>query len=187
MTREERARRLGGTFGHLFLATPSLSGHERLRMAEHLSEERWANGWTRVAEQLEGERQGDGVLAFRDRRRPQLNARRIEHTIRRGGAGDVSDREDVLLTIPPSEFVEALTGETVPPHGMICCPLPGHEDRTPSCHVYVDPSRGWYCHGCHRGGTIYDLARELSGIGDRGRDFKELQTWIAQRVLGVTA
>ena len=31
------------------------------------------------------------------------------------------------------------------------CPLPDHDDSTPS--LSVDPKRGlWYCHGCHRGG-----------------------------------
>ena len=42
---------------------------------------------------------------------------------------------------------------------MICCPF--HEDRTPSLHVYADASRGWFCFGCRRGGT-------LSGVPVRG-------------------
>lgn len=40
-----------------------------------------------------------------------------------------------------------------------------------------------YCFGCERGGAIYDLARELSGIGDRGADFAQLREWTAQRLL----
>jgi hypothetical protein len=34
------------------------------------------------------------------------------------------------------------------------CPLPGHEDRTPSFTVY--PGR-WHCYGCGRGGDVVDL------------------------------
>jgi hypothetical protein len=36
---------------------------------------------------------------------------------------------DPLKRTPPSEYVEALTGEEVPPSGFIHCPL--HADRTP--------------------------------------------------------
>jgi hypothetical protein len=36
------------------------------------------------------------------------------------------------------------------------CPLPDHEDRTPSFTVY--PGR-WHCYGCGRGGDVVDLAR----------------------------
>jgi hypothetical protein len=91
---------------------------------------------------------------------------------------------DVLLDVDPPEYVELLAGVEVPARGgMIHCPLPGHEDRTPSCWVFEDAPRGWYCHGCHRGGSIYDLASELSGIGTRGDEFKELRRWIAGRLL----
>jgi hypothetical protein len=31
------------------------------------------------------------------------------------------------------------------------CPLPGHEEKTPSFHVY--PDGGWWCFGCGRGGA----------------------------------
>lgn len=35
------------------------------------------------------------------------------------------------------------------------CPLPDHEDRTPSFYVYP-PGRYW-CYGCQRGGDVVDL------------------------------
>jgi len=50
-----------------------------------------------------------------------------------------------------------------------------HEDRTPSLHVYEDPQRGWFCFGCARGGSIYDLAGLLLGRSTRGEDFIELR------------
>jgi DNA primase len=35
------------------------------------------------------------------------------------------------------------------------CPLPDHEDRTPSFYIYP-PGRYW-CYGCNRGGDVVDL------------------------------
>jgi DNA primase len=38
------------------------------------------------------------------------------------------------------------------------CPLPDHEDKTPS--FTVNPEKNlWFCHGCVRGGDVVDLAR----------------------------
>jgi hypothetical protein len=45
----------------------------------------------------------------------------------------------------------------------------------PSLHVYAAPERGWCCYSCRRGGSIYDLAAELWGVGTRGREFLELR------------
>ena len=38
------------------------------------------------------------------------------------------------------------------------CPLPGHEEKTPSFTVYPG-DRGWWCFGCNRGGDVVNLAR----------------------------
>jgi hypothetical protein len=43
------------------------------------------------------------------------------------------------------------------------CPLPDHEDRTPSFVVYPG-DRGWFCYGCDRGGDVITLARLAWGI-----------------------
>jgi DNA primase len=38
------------------------------------------------------------------------------------------------------------------------CPLPDHEDKTPS--FTINPEKNlWYCHGCIRGGDVVELAR----------------------------
>jgi len=42
-------------------------------------------------------------------------------------------------------------------------------------HVYADPGQGWYCFGCGRGGTIYDLAAMLWGRDTHGREFIQLR------------
>ena len=50
--------------------------------------------------------------------------------------------------------------------------------------IYNDKT--FFCFGCGVGGTVYDLARELSGIGDRGDEFRELRRWLARELLGAT-
>lgn len=46
------------------------------------------------------------------------------------------------------------------------CPLPGHEDSTPSLWVYP-ATRSWYCFGCQEGG---DVIRFAQLTGTRARD-----------------
>jgi hypothetical protein len=42
------------------------------------------------------------------------------------------------------------------------CPLPDHEEKTPS--FTVDPAKNlWFCHGCLRGGDVVRLARYAWG------------------------
>ena len=67
----------------------------------------------------------------------------------------------------------ALTGQQVGRSRKVSCPL--HEDSTPSLQVYRDPSRGWFCFGCRRGGSIYDLAGAVWGIEPRGSGFAALR------------
>src|SRR5215208_6729948 len=46
------------------------------------------------------------------------------------------------------------------------CPLPDHEDRSPS--FTVNPEKNvWFCHGCLRGGDVVELARLTSGYDQR--------------------
>src|SRR5215212_11622250 len=46
------------------------------------------------------------------------------------------------------------------------CPIPGHEDRTPSFTVYPGDG-GWFCYGCLRGGDVVELARLAWGYDER--------------------
>jgi hypothetical protein len=92
--------------------------------------------------------------------------------------------EDVLQSIQPPAYVEALTGLQIPASGMVCCPLPDHDDTHPSFRAYNDPQEGWFCFGCARGGTIYDLAGELWGLQTRGDQFIELRKRLARALLG---
>ena len=52
-------------------------------------------------------------------------------------------------------------GTKVDRHGFAVCPL--HGDKDASLKVY-DNGRGWVCYGCHKGGDVINLARELYGL-----------------------
>jgi RepB DNA-primase N-terminal domain len=93
---------------------------------------------------------------------------------------------DVLATIAPPLYVRLLAGADVPDRGgMVRCPLPDHEDRTPSCYVYPDAAAGWYCYGCGRGGSLIDLGAELWGIDPRGRGYHDLRRRLARELCGM--
>jgi hypothetical protein len=52
-----------------------------------------------------------------------------------------------------------------------------HDDHTPSLQLY---QHDWYCFGaCRTGGSIYDFAALLYGLGTRGRDFLKLRQRLA--------
>jgi hypothetical protein len=80
---------------------------------------------------------------------------------------------DRLRAIPPAVYMRVLAGYA-PTHGSkVSCPF--HDDRQPSLHLYREPERGWYCFGCGRGRSIYDLAAGLWGRPLRGADFLALR------------
>ena len=87
---------------------------------------------------------------------------------------------DPLLALAPRVYVERLLGQPVGRSGKVSCPF--HPDDTPSLHAYEEPARGWYCYGCRRGGSVYDLAALLWLSGQstvaplRGRQFIEIRT-----------
>ncbi len=43
------------------------------------------------------------------------------------------------------------------------CPLPDHDEKTPSFTVYPDDH--WWCFGCDRGGDVLDLHQLAHGVG----------------------
>jgi hypothetical protein len=80
---------------------------------------------------------------------------------------------DPLRAIPPDVYVEALLGVRIPRSRKVLCPF--HDDHTPSLHVYTTADRGWYCFGCGRGTSIYELGAAVYGLSTRGDDFRELR------------
>ena len=92
---------------------------------------------------------------------------------------------DPLKQIPPAVYVEALTGEPVPASGRMRCPLPDHDDRTPSFQVL---SSHWRCFGCNRGGSVIDFAAAWYGLEPRGSGYREIRRrLLAELGLGAEA
>lgn len=63
------------------------------------------------------------------------------------------------------DLAERLCGDLKPVGGRYeaCCPLPDHDDKTPSFNVYPD-TNSWYCFGaCQRGGDVVDLYAAVNG------------------------
>lgn len=85
---------------------------------------------------------------------------------------DPAARSDELAEIkrrlPLAEFISKTTSRRLQQRGptlWCCCPLPGHDDATPSFHV--DPRLGlWHCFGCGRGGDLFEFARQFLGISE---------------------
>ncbi|MCB0394279.1 MAG: DNA primase [Bdellovibrionales bacterium] len=55
------------------------------------------------------------------------------------------------------------------------CPLPGHNEKTPSFSVNED-MQYYYCFGCHRGGDVFKFAQDVMG-----KDFVESLEYFAAK------
>lgn len=84
---------------------------------------------------------------------------------------------DALLQVRPERYVAVLTGQRVGRSRKVRCPL--HDDRTASLHVYAEPARGWYCFGCRRGGSVYDLVAAMWRVEPRGAGFVAVRERLA--------
>lgn len=68
-----------------------------------------------------------------------------------------------------------------------CCPLPGHEERTPSWQIRDTPDEPerhglWRCLGqCHEGGTAAELARRVLGLDS----VKEAHRWLREGAIAL--
>ena len=76
----------------------------------------------------------------------------------------LEDRVRVVKdALPMEQFCRQLMGVDLQNSGghlIGRCPLPGHDDRSPSFHVYVDHA---WCYGCNRGGDQIALAKYVLG------------------------
>jgi len=82
--------------------------------------------------------------------------------------GDLRARVEAIKAAWPIErFCTVLLGAVLKPAGpgrwRASCPLPGHDDRTPSFVVYGDDDRAW-CFGCNRGGDVIALTGYALGL-----------------------
>jgi hypothetical protein len=81
------------------------------------------------------------------------------------------DHDDPYRRVSPPEYFWKLAGLDVPESGWVRCPNANHDDHHPSCQVWADATRGFYCFSCGAGGGIYDLASVVQG-GPWGRDLR---------------
>jgi hypothetical protein len=75
---------------------------------------------------------------------------------------------DPARCIAPRDYFTVLARRNPGEYRVIQCPNPAHkggEERTPSCEVFDTPQEGWHCWGCGAGGSIYDLAGVMLGVG----------------------
>jgi len=84
--------------------------------------------------------------------------------------------------LAPEVYVERLTRLRVGRSRKVRCPL--HADGTPSLHVYPEVERGWFCFGCRRGGTVFDLAAALWGRETSGAGFVALRADLGHVLMG---
>lgn len=93
-------------------------------------------------------------------------------------SGPTSDVND----IPPYLYYEKLTGRSSEGFEQmnVECPCPDHEDSTPSCKLWDNAEQGWFCYGCGRGGTIYDMAGYIWNMDTRGDSFTRIQNQLEE-------
>jgi hypothetical protein len=101
------------------------------------------------------------ILETTDRRTPAT--RYPEH---RGVSGR-SVIEEAKAKVPTIDLADRLCGlgqmRRVGKEWAALCPLPDHQERTPS--FTVDPAKdAWFCHGCLRGGDVITLAQRAWDI-----------------------
>lgn len=73
---------------------------------------------------------------------------------------------DAAKTITALEVAERYAGVEAKRRGSkywCRCPMPGHQEKTPSCSFDADTGR-FYCFGCHAGGSSIDFVAQLLGI-----------------------
>ncbi len=75
--------------------------------------------------------------------------------------------EEAKAAVPTIDLADRLCGPNrlrrIGEKWTARCPLPDHDEKTPSFTVYPG-DRGWWCYGCGRGGDVVDLARIAWGI-----------------------
>lgn len=89
-------------------------------------------------------------------------------------AGDAYERryafrralDAVKNAVPLCEYAEELTSLRHSGAKLVGrCPLPDHEDRTPSFTVWPS-GNSWWCFGCSRGSDVVDLYYHLHGCSE---------------------
>jgi hypothetical protein len=105
-------------------------------------------------------------------RAPSQAPRRSPRSDSVGEIRRLRPQTDPLRAIPLAVAFEVLAGEVVPRSGgMVRCPSPDHEDRSPSFRVGDEL---FHCFGCGRGGSVVDLGGLVWEIEPRGAGYVEI-------------
>lgn len=145
--REEEAAEVGLSIPDLYASVLLVDTEGRTREAQRRV---WGQRWR--------------DRAYRDRA--------IEERGRR--VDDGFDAEKARLeAIPAVDYVFRLTGAEPNRAGYVHCPLPGHDERTPS---FSCKGTRWRCYGCGCHGSIYELAGILWNLPRSGREFRLIHT-----------
>jgi CHC2 zinc finger len=110
-------------------------------------------------------------LRWDDSWRRRAKSYRIAEEVGWSGA-DIAAQKERLREIPTEDYVPCLSGEDFERGGKMRCPLPNHDERTPSFHVRRD--NRWQCFGCGSSGDIYNLAALLWDYPLHGSGFLDL-------------
>ena len=141
---EEEAAELGLSLFD-FYARFSITAEGRLRRGQHRI---WGQRWR--------------DRAYRDRV-VEDRGKRFEPTF---------DAEKARLEgIEAVDYVFRLTGAEPNRAGYVHCPLPDHDERTPS---FSCKGTRWRCYGCQAHGSIYELAGILWDLPRSGADFRRI-------------
>jgi hypothetical protein len=92
-------------------------------------------------------------------------------------------QDDAVCRVAPPIYFRRLTGLTIPAGGgLVSCCLAGHAEKTPSLRVYAEPWEGWFCFGCRRGGSVFELAAHLYDVPLplRGRAFMDVRNYLGR-------
>ena len=80
------------------------------------------------------------------------------------------------------QAVGSLLDLQLPSRGLVRCPFPDHDDKTPSFEVRKS-GNWWVCYGCRRHGGAIDFVKTYHGT-----DFLEAKRWLADQArMGTTA
>jgi DNA primase len=83
--------------------------------------------------------------------------------IRYRGVSYAKPIDAAKAAVPVIDLADKLTG---PGGRRRRCPLPDHEDKTPSFTPYPE-TQSFFCFGCLRGGDVVELYRLAHGYGER--------------------
>jgi hypothetical protein len=144
------------TFEQLHKETPDLAGPERKARFEALPDARQNEAWRSLRRRIQRER------AASEPRRTDWR---------------YVDRQ--LRDFQASEYMLRISAREIEDHQRIHCPLPDHDDHSRDFGIRQTV---WHCHGCNRGGTIYEFAAHYweRGTPLRGQDFKDVQRELAE-------